>query len=94
MDVQPLLLRLFTVPIEASVEINGKPLGLTKSSGLKLLCKQGDRVTIEKTGFETVTLVFSSPPQQKAITLKLRPIPTPSGKRESALRLGRSSRMG
>jgi|GEM_PF-1849133 len=68
MDVQPLLLRLFTVPIEASVKINGKLLGLTKSSGLKLLCKQGDSVTIEKAGFETVTLVFFSAPQQPPLT--------------------------
>jgi len=57
--------------------MNGKLLGTTKPSGLMVLWQQGDRVTIEKEGFEPVKLHFSSPQPKKSITVTLRPIAAP-----------------
>ena len=46
------LLRIVTVPIEATVKHNGRLLGTTSSSGLMALWQQGDTITIEKAGAE------------------------------------------
>jgi len=72
------LLRIFTVPPEATVKHNGRLVGTTSSSGLMALWSHGDSITIEKAGFEPVKLRFTSSQPKKSISVTLKPVGTPA----------------
>lgn len=63
--------RIFSTPTGATIRVNGRILGTTTPSGLVVLWQLGDRVTVEKSGFQTATLVFSYPSEKKEITIEL-----------------------
>jgi hypothetical protein len=77
-ETQGQVFRISTVPLGAQVKHNGRLLGTTTSAPLVTIWKPGDSITIEKPGFETETLIWSSLPS-RSLTVTLKPVSSQSG---------------
>jgi uncharacterized protein YkwD len=64
---------IHTIPPEANVRVNGRLVGTTGNSGVRLAWSRDYRIVLEKPGYEQETLVFSSTPIKKEIIVKLKP---------------------
>jgi uncharacterized protein YkwD/serine/threonine protein kinase len=65
-------LTIFSVPHGATLITDGKNIGITNFSGLKVPWKNKLEITLEKQGYEKETLSLRSVPEDKKIVVKLK----------------------